>query len=193
MPLLPYWYGDFRYIHVGTLSTIAFLGTVAYAAVNYHLFNVRVLLKATFVYALLIAFALELYQLAVQALTRLLPLGDPSQRHVAAATLALILHAVTQQPLRGWLERLADRLLNVPHPGHHHSHKERHKPAVKAEDLPQAKGDGRFIACFNRQREADYHRLNTESRSAYAGDERGRLTIGYGKGEGSSQERAFAS
>ncbi len=74
---LPYWYHDFRYIHVGTLSTIAFLGTVAYAAVNYHLFNVRVLLKATFVYAILIAFALELYQLAVQALTRLLPLGDP--------------------------------------------------------------------------------------------------------------------
>ena len=108
---LPYWYGDFRYIHVGTLSTIFFLVVVAYAAVSYRLFNVRVLLKRTVVFALLIAFALELYQLAVSALAGLLPLSDPAQRHLAAASIALIVNAVTQQPLRWWLERLADKLL----------------------------------------------------------------------------------
>ena len=108
---------------------------------NYHLFNVRVLLKATFVYALLIAFALELYQLAVQALTRLLPLGDPSQRHVAAATLALILHAVTSSPcVGGWSVwqigsstcRTLDTILHTKsgtRPGRY-----------KAEDLPAGKG-----------------------------------------------------
>ncbi len=117
---LPYFYGNFRFINIGTLSTIFFLIVVAYAACVHHLFNVRVLVKRTVVFALLIAFALELYQAAVGALALLLPLGDVAQRHVAATAIALIINAVTQQPLRWWLERLADKLLagRHPHPGH---------------------------------------------------------------------------
>jgi len=109
--LLPYVYGNFRYIHVGTLSTIFFLAAIAYAASVHHLFNVRVLLRATFIFTALIAFALELYQIAVEFLTHLLPLGDPSQRHVAAATIALIVNAFTHEPLRWQLERLADKFM----------------------------------------------------------------------------------
>ena len=122
---LPYWYGDFRYIHVGTLSTIFFLAAVAYAACFHHLFNVRLLVKRTVVYALLIAFALELYQLAVGALASLLPLSDPAQRHIAAASIALVVNAVTHQPLRWWLERLADRLLAGKNPLPAHSSRRR--------------------------------------------------------------------
>ena len=113
---LPYWYSNFRYINAGTLSTIFFLILVAYAACFQGLFNVRVLVKRTVVFALLIAFALELYQLAISALAGLLPLGDPTQRHLAAATIALVINAVTQQPLRWWLEHLADRLLDGKRP-----------------------------------------------------------------------------
>ena len=109
--LLPYVYGNFRYIHVGTLSTIFFLAAIAYAASVHHLFNVRVLLRATFIFTALIAFALELYQIAVEFLTHLLPLGDPSQRHIAAATIALIVNAFTHEPLRWQLELLADKFM----------------------------------------------------------------------------------
>ena len=83
---LHYWYGDFRFIHIGTLSTKFFLVLVAYAACFQWLFNVRVLVKRAVVFALLIAFALELYQLAVSALAGLLPLGDPAHRHFATAS-----------------------------------------------------------------------------------------------------------
>ena len=112
---LPYWYGDFRFIHVGTLSTIFFLAAVAYAAVSYRLFDLRILIRTTLLYALLVAFALELYQLAVSALAELLPLGDAGERHAAAAFVALTINAFTQEPLRKWLERLADRLTKERH------------------------------------------------------------------------------
>jgi len=96
---------------LATLSTIGALATIAYAACIYHMFNVRVVIRTALVVALLIAFALELYQAAVSALSALLPLTDPTERHIAAATVALIINAFTQQPLRWWLERLALRLL----------------------------------------------------------------------------------
>lgn len=114
--VIPYIYGNFRFIDWGTLATITALAAIAYAAMFYHLFNLRVVIKATIVFAMMIAFALELYQLAVGALTKLLPVGDPTERHIAAASVAFIINAFTQQPLRWWLERLADRLLKrKPH------------------------------------------------------------------------------
>jgi hypothetical protein len=109
--ILPYLYGDFRFIDAGTLSTIFFLAAVAYAATVHHLFDMRVLVRATFVYGVLVAFAVELYQVAVESITRLLPLGDPAGRHVAAAAVALTVNAFTHEPLRRLLEQLADRLL----------------------------------------------------------------------------------
>lgn len=109
--VLPYGFGNFHLIDIGTLSTIGALATIAYAACIYHMFNVRVVIRTTLVVALLIAFALELYQAAVSALSALLPLTDPTERHIAAATVALIINAFTQQPLRWWLTRLALRLL----------------------------------------------------------------------------------
>jgi hypothetical protein len=109
--VLPYYYGDFRFIDAGTLSTILFLAAVAYAATVHHLFDVRVLVRATLVYGVLVAFAVELYQLAVESLTRLLPLGDPAGQHVAAVAVALTINAFTHEPLRRLLEQLSDRLL----------------------------------------------------------------------------------
>ena len=109
--LLPYWLGDFRFIHVGTLSTILFLAAVGDAVFVRHLFNVHVIIRAAFVYAGLIALALELYGLAVTFLARLLPLGDVTQRHFAATAIALVVNAFTQQPVKRWLGHLVDRFL----------------------------------------------------------------------------------
>ena len=110
--VLPYGFGDFRFIHVGTLSTILLLVAVAYAVFAHHLFNVRVVVRAALVYAALISLALEVYQVAVGFLADLLPLGDPARRHFAATAIALAVHALTHDALRKWLERLVDRGLS---------------------------------------------------------------------------------
>lgn len=98
--VLPFWYGDFRFIHVGTLSTILLLIAVAYAVFVHHLFNIRVIVRKTLVYATLISVALEVYQVAVGFLADLLPFSDAGERHFAATAIALVVHASTQAPLR---------------------------------------------------------------------------------------------
>jgi len=110
--LLPYAFGDFRFIHVGTLSTILLLAAVGYAVFAYRLFDIRIILRTTLVLAVLVSLALEVYQASVAALAELLPLGDPAQRHLAAVTVALVVNASTGGALRSWLERIADRLID---------------------------------------------------------------------------------
>lgn len=107
--VLPYGAGDFRFIHVGTLSTILLLVAVAYAVFAHHLFNVRVIVRAALVYAALVSLALEVYQVTVGFLADLLPLGDPARRHFAATAIALAVHALTHDALRTWLEKVVDR------------------------------------------------------------------------------------
>lgn len=106
--ILPYGYRDFRFINVGPLSTILFLAAIGYAVFAAHLFSLRVIIRTAFVYAGLITLALELYQLAVSFLARLLPLGNATDRAFAATAIALIVNAFTQQPVRRWLERVID-------------------------------------------------------------------------------------
>jgi len=108
--VLPYSSGDFRFINAGPLSTILFLLAMGYAVFAAHLFSLRVIIRAAFVYAGLITLALELYQLAVTFLARLLPLGSASERAFAATAIALIVNAFTQQPVRRCLERVIDGL-----------------------------------------------------------------------------------
>lgn len=121
--VLPYFLHDFRFIDVGTLSTIFLLAMIAYTSVVHHLFNIRVILKATFVFTILIALTLELYQLAIEFLTHLLPLGDPTQRQVAATAIALTVNAFTHEFIRSWLERIADKLLSRKRRRHLHTNK----------------------------------------------------------------------
>ncbi|BDI34128.1 hypothetical protein CCAX7_61790 [Capsulimonas corticalis] len=114
--VLPYWYGDFRLINVGTLSTILLLGTVAYAVFVQHLFNIRVIVRTTVIYAVIISFALEVYQAAVAFLADLLPLGNPTERHFAATAIALIINATTNRALKDWLERVVDHVARKGRP-----------------------------------------------------------------------------
>lgn len=106
-------YGDFRWIAVGPLSTLLFLGAVGYAVFVFHLFSVRVIIRKAVVLAGMVTLMLELYQGAVAALARVLPVGDVGHLHLAATGVALAVNAFTQQPLRKWLEKLIDGLF--PH------------------------------------------------------------------------------
>ena len=123
--VLPYWFGDFRFINVGTLSTILFSGAVGYAVFAYHLFSIRIIVRATFVLAGLLALALELYSLVLSFLAHLLPLGDAQGRSFIATALVLVVNAFTQEPVRRWLERLIDRSYYRRDPGHSHSRSRR--------------------------------------------------------------------
>ncbi len=116
--VLPYAFRDFRLIHVGTLSTILFVAAAGYAVFARHLFNVRVIVRAAFVYAGVIALALELYQLAVTFLAHLLPFGNAADRGFAATAVALVINAFTQQPVRRWVERIIDGYYRKHHPRH---------------------------------------------------------------------------
>ncbi len=106
--LLPYGLGDFRFIDAGPLSTILFLLAMGYAVFVAHLFSLRLIIRAAFIYAGLITLMLELYSLALSSLAHLLPLGDAAQRAFAATCIALVVNAFTQQPVRRWLERVLD-------------------------------------------------------------------------------------
>jgi hypothetical protein len=108
--VLPYIYGDFRYIAYGGLATVVSLATISYASLVYKLFNLRLVVRAAFTYGAIIAVMLELYSLAVDALTKLLPLSSPDERRAAAAVVAFVINAFTQEPIKVWLEELADRL-----------------------------------------------------------------------------------
>ncbi len=126
--LLPYAFGNFHLIHVGTLSTILFLLAVADAVFVHHLFDIRLVIRAAFVYAGLIALALELYQLALSFLIRLVPVGDQAQSHLAATAMVLVINAFTQQPVRRWLEGRFDRSLR-PKSFAHRQHTHQPLPA----------------------------------------------------------------
>lgn len=108
---LPYLFHIFALQEVGALSSLIFLACIAYAITVHHLFDIRIVVRKTLVYAALIAFALELYQLAIEALARLLPLGNTEQRHLFAAAIAFTINAFTHERLKSWLEHWVNRLV----------------------------------------------------------------------------------
>ena len=110
--LLPFSFGDFRLIDAGPLSTLLFLACVGYAVFAYHLFSLRLIVRKALVLAGLVTLALELYQLSITFLSRLIPFGDKEARGYAATAVALTVNAFTQQPVRAWLERQVDNLFD---------------------------------------------------------------------------------
>jgi hypothetical protein len=107
--LLPYGFGDFRFCDLGTLSTVFFLLAVTYAIFIHRLFSVRVLIRATLVYGILLAFVLGTYSSAIFVLTQYMT------KHADQLTqFAVLLIAFSCDPLRRFLEKKVDRFLFHP-------------------------------------------------------------------------------
>ena len=104
--LLPYGWGDFRFCDWGTLSTLFFVLAVAYAVFVHRLFDLRVIVRETLVYGILLAFVLGAYSSAVFLLTQFLTEGAEK-----LTQFAVLLIAFSVDPLRRFLEEKADRLL----------------------------------------------------------------------------------
>jgi hypothetical protein len=104
--LLPYGWGDFRFCDVGTLSTLLFVGAVAYATFLHGLFDLKVLLRRTLVYGLLLAFVLGTYSSTVFVISQYLTASTGK-----LTQFAVLLIAFSVDPLRRFLEKKTDHLL----------------------------------------------------------------------------------
>jgi len=107
--VLPYGFSDFRLVDVGTLATILFLLAVAYAISVHHLFDIRLLVRKTLVYGLLLSFVLGAYTSVVLLVTQhLTAAGGNSGPFTQFGVLVI---ASSFDPLRRYLEKRVDRLL----------------------------------------------------------------------------------
>lgn len=104
--LLPYAFDDFRFCDVGTLSTLLFVLAVAHATFLYRLFDLRLLIRKTLVYGLLLTFVLGSYSSALFLVTQFLTTG--AERWTQFAVLLI---AFSVDPLRRFLERKTDQWL----------------------------------------------------------------------------------
>lgn len=104
--LLPYLYGDFRFCDVGTLSTLAFVLAVGAATFFHGLFDLRVILRETLVYGLLLTFVLGAYSSAVFVISQHLTANAEKWTQFV-----VLLLAFSFDPLRRFLEKKTDQFL----------------------------------------------------------------------------------
>lgn len=112
--LLPFAFGDFRFTDAGPLSAVMFLGTTAYAIAKHRLFNVRLLIRKTLVYGLLLSFVLAAYSsLLVLATDRFAGEGNG-----ALTRFGVLAIAFSFDPIRRFLEHRIDKMLFRPPHSH---------------------------------------------------------------------------
>jgi hypothetical protein len=107
--LLPYWSGDFRYCDVGVLSTLLFLLAVAYATLWRRLFDLRLFLRKTLVYGVLLTGVLGVYSSTVFVVSQQWTAQSDSWTQFAVLVIAF-----SFDPLRRFLERKTDQWLFEP-------------------------------------------------------------------------------
>jgi hypothetical protein len=107
---LPYLYNDFRFCDIGTISTIAFVLAIAYATFIHQLFDVRIIVRETMVYGLLLAFVLGAYSSTVFLVSQSI-----TENSGKFTQFSVLLIAFSVDPLRRFLEKKVDRMLFGPH------------------------------------------------------------------------------
>ena len=112
--LLPYVFADFRLTDAGALSTVLFLAAVAYAIAQRGLFDIRLLVRKTVVYGLLLSFLLAAYSTFVVLVTDRFA-GPDSGMFTRVAVLVL---AFSTDPVRRFLEARVDRFLSPARRAH---------------------------------------------------------------------------
>lgn len=105
-------FGDYRFVWLGPAFSIFFVGGTVYSIIAHHLFDIRVIIKRTVVYSLLLAAISGGYSAVEYLLTELFT----SISHNATSTLATniigaVVVSLCVHPVRQWLERKIHRLL----------------------------------------------------------------------------------
>lgn len=105
--LLPFSFGDFRFIDAGPLSTLLFLLAVAYATLRHHLFDLKLFVRKTVVYGLLLSFVLAAYSATLVLVSDRIA----GQSRGAVTRFGVLVIAFSFDPVRRFLENRVDRLL----------------------------------------------------------------------------------
>lgn len=104
--------GNYGWVWLGPVSSLFFVGFSVYSIVAHHLFDIRVLIRRTLVYALLLSGLTALFSVLVLVLTNALQslLGTRTPTFFINLVAALGI-GLGVEPLRHWLERVTDGFL----------------------------------------------------------------------------------
>ena len=100
---LPYAFHDFHFQYLGAFAAALYFGSIAYSITALRLFDIRVVIKRTFIFTALVGIGLEVYELALEWLARLLPVSNGTDRHFLATMLVLLVNVCTQDMGKAWL------------------------------------------------------------------------------------------
>lgn len=110
--VLPYAFGIFAYEEIGALSIVIVALAVTYAITVEHLFDVRILVQKTLVFAILVALVEKVYSTGIEVLADALPgSSDSPIWHKTISLLTVLFIAVTFEPVKRQVEHYVDRLL----------------------------------------------------------------------------------
>jgi len=112
--VLPYGYGIFAYEEPGALAVAAFAGAVGYAILTARLFDLRLVIRRTVLYAALFGIIEKVYSALVEGAAHAIPGTTPAEQHLLSVVLVAMI-AVAYHPFRTWLEGWLDRLLFGKH------------------------------------------------------------------------------
>jgi hypothetical protein len=129
LPLL----GNYSLVWLGPVSTLFFVGFSIYAIVAHHLFDIRLIIKKTLVYSLLVAAIGAGYSGVEHGLTQFLQqtLQNSDYAWLANIGSALVV-SLLAAPLRHWLEKQLSRVI-YHHESEHMKHRHRRKPTSRPE------------------------------------------------------------
>lgn len=111
-------FGDYRFVWLGPSFSVFFVGGTVYSIIAHRLFDIRLIIKRTVVYSVLLAGIAGGYSGVEYLLTELInslsqSAGSSPTAHIAGA----IVVSLCVSPVRKWLERKIHRLL-YPNPAH---------------------------------------------------------------------------
>ena len=105
-------FGDYRFVWLGPSCSLFFVGGTVYSIIAHHLFDIRLVIKRTAVYSLLLAGIAGGYSAVEYLLTELLNSLSPGATSPLATQIAgAVVVSLFVSPVRKWLERKIHRLL----------------------------------------------------------------------------------
>lgn len=102
---------NYSYVWLGPTSSLFFVGFSVYAIVAHHLFDIRIIIKKSLVYGILLAAIGVGYHIIQSLLTDLLNRTQGDQHPLLANLGGAIIVSFLVDPVRRWLEEQLDRVI----------------------------------------------------------------------------------
>lgn len=103
--------GNLNFISAAPLFVIIFLGITTYAIIAHKLFDIRLIVKRTLVFTILLAFVFAVYTSIIVILTQVLQQGTQTKQSFFANLLAALIIGFSFEPLRIWISDRTDKWL----------------------------------------------------------------------------------